>query len=114
MSAGISRTPRFTRRETSASCGKFSMKDKLIPVGCNRLLGSAINVSIQLSISHCSLLPHIHLNCFVKAKRPTLGISGERPHNDHEGGAVARVRCMPLLCRACDVTSRVIYRPSAN
>jgi hypothetical protein len=31
-------TPGLTRRETTASCDKFSMKDKLIPVGSNRLL----------------------------------------------------------------------------
>jgi hypothetical protein len=29
----------------------------------------------------------------------TPGISGERQHKIHEGNAVARVRCMPLLCR---------------
>ena len=29
--------------------------------------------------------------------RPTPGISGERQHNADERGAVARVRCMPLL-----------------
>jgi hypothetical protein len=32
----------------------------------------------------------------------TLGISGERQFNVHEKNAVARVRCMPLLCGGVD------------
>jgi hypothetical protein len=47
-------TPELTRREEAASCGKFSMKDLLIPVGLNELLGRACDVSIQPAIWLCS------------------------------------------------------------
>jgi hypothetical protein len=35
------RTPRFSGRPTTASCGKLSMRDPLIPVRCKRLFGGA-------------------------------------------------------------------------
>jgi hypothetical protein len=33
----------------------------------------------------------------INASRLTPGISGERPHDIHESGADARVRCAPLF-----------------
>jgi hypothetical protein len=42
----------------------------LNPVGCNEMLGSPLDVSLQPALWF-SLLSFIHLNCFVLAKRPT-------------------------------------------
>ena len=50
------------------------MRGKLSPVGWNRLLGCPSDVMIQVAIQ-LSLLRHIHLNCFVKAKQPNARIN---------------------------------------
>jgi hypothetical protein len=57
-------TPELTRREESASCGKFSMTDKLIPLRLNELLGRTIDVMIQLSIP-LSWLRSVTLNATI-------------------------------------------------
>ena len=49
-----SRTPELTRRETPASCDRFSTKDKLMPVGLNELLCSRI---IETSRVHSAFEP---------------------------------------------------------
>ncbi len=40
-------TPELTRRESTASCGKFTMRGKLIPVGSNELFGGPCDVTIH-------------------------------------------------------------------
>src|SRR5947209_5910216 len=41
----------------------------------------------------------INASALIHHSGITPGISGARPRKLHERGAVARVRCMPLLCR---------------
>jgi hypothetical protein len=67
-------TLELTRRETTTSCGKLTMKDKLIPVGLNELLGRPCDVSIQCMHRFC-LLHDIQFNCYVNAKRPNARIN---------------------------------------
>jgi hypothetical protein len=49
------------------------MKDKLIPVGCNRLLGSPRDVSIQVPIWLCSASSQ-STRLICNAKRPNARI----------------------------------------
>jgi hypothetical protein len=47
-------TPELTRRESTASCDKLTMKGTLIPVGLNELLGRPHDMGIQCAIWLCS------------------------------------------------------------
>jgi hypothetical protein len=55
-------TPELTRRETTASCDKLTMKAALYPVGFNELLGRTCDLMIQAAIRCSALLLYIQFD----------------------------------------------------
>jgi hypothetical protein len=74
-------TLEFTCRKSTASCDKFSMRSKLIPVRWNELLGSAFALTIQVPHEPCSFFRYLQRYYFVKAKRPTPELTGRKESN---------------------------------
>jgi hypothetical protein len=70
-------TPEFSRRESPASCAKFSMRGKLNPVGCNELIYrpslEAFNPHSAFSSTRAA-----QLSCYVFAKRHIARINPRR------------------------------------
>ena len=52
-------TPELTRRETSASCGKFSMRAALFPVGFNEQIDRSRCIVFKLGFIGCRIQPTI-------------------------------------------------------
>jgi hypothetical protein len=87
-------TPEFTCRESTTSCGKFSMKGLLIPVRCNELFGGNFRCDHPpLMMVLLSTIIQCHFR--LKAQQPNARIDPPE-HNCANGKLTMRVALFPV------------------